>query len=233
MREQGIPEEEIARVLSEQNVSPKAIRDALGQSRIKEAVSDENSMRRNEEDIGGQDFYTPPSPSGRNPVPYPKTQEEENYGEYAPQPSEEYYQQPQPYPPVSQEFYPQEGYDEYYSGGTDTDTMMEVAEQVFSEKIKKIQNQIEDMTEFRTIAQTKINSLSERLNRIESVIDRLQAAILQRIGDYGSTLDSIRKEMSMMQDSFGKMIPAIAERHSSPSPVAKSLPEKPVKKFKR
>ena len=51
---------------------------------------------------------------------------------------------------------------------------------------------------------------------MESIIDRLQASILEKIGSYGQDLDSMRKEMSMMQNSFGKMINQVAdstERH--------------------
>ena len=41
-------------------------------------------------------------------------------------------------------------------------------------------------------------------------MDKLQLAILNKIGSYGKTLESIKKEMSMMQDSFGKALPGMA-----------------------
>ncbi len=214
MRNQGVPEDEIISRLEEQNVSPKAINEALGQSRIKEAISDRGALKEmRDEEIGGSDFYDmPPSPHmGR--TNYPKSQEIQEE-EYVPQPQEEYAPQPNAYPPASQEFYPQEGYEEYYAGGSGTDTMIEIAEQVFSDKIRKLQAQIEELNEFRVLTQTKVNHLSERLSRIESTLDKLQAAILQKIGSYGGTLESIKKEMSMMQDSFGKMVPSLTEKHS-------------------
>ena len=34
----------------------------------------------------------------------------------------------------------------------------------------------------------------------------MQIAILEKVGSYGQNLDSIKKEMSMMQDSFTKMV---------------------------
>jgi len=48
--------------------------------------------------------------------------------------------------------------------------------------------------------------LSERLKKIETTMDKLQIAILEKVGSYGQNLDGIRKEMSMMQDSFSKMV---------------------------
>ena len=97
---------------------------------------------------------------------------------------------------------------------TNTDTIIEIAEQVFSEKVRKIQKQLEEMNEFKTLAQTKIEHATERLKRIEATIDKLQIAILEKIGSYGKSLESIKKEMSMMQDSFGKMVPSLAEKHA-------------------
>lgn len=229
MRNQGVSENEIIGRLREQNVSPKAINEALGQSRIKEAISDRGALKEmREEEIGGSDFYDmPPSPQ-MGGVPYPKSQEVQEE-EYTPQPQEEYAPQTRNYPPASQELYPQEGYEEYYAGSSGTDTMIEIAEQVFSDKIRKLQAQVEELNEFRVLTQTKLNSMSERLNRIESTLDKLQAAILQKIGSYGGTLESIKKEMSMMQDSFGKMVPSLAEKHSRQK-TYEEVQEEPIEK---
>ena len=111
------------------------------------------------------------------------------------------------YPP-GQEYYsqPTDGvYQESYSSGG-TETIIEVAEQVFTEKIKKIQKQVEEQNEFKTIAELKIKDIEERLSRIERMFDHLQMAILDKIGSYGKGLDTARKEIDMMQDSFRKVI---------------------------
>jgi len=119
-------------------------------------------------------------------------------------------------PGYSEEYYPQEGYGETYEsyGGGGTDTMIEIAEQVFAEKMRKIQKQLEDLNEFKTLAETKLTNATNRLKRIEETIDKLQMAILEKVGSYGRGLDSIKKEMSMMQDSFSKTLPVLAAQHS-------------------
>ena len=83
---------------------------------------------------------------------------------------------------------------------------MEIADQIFSEKIKKIQKQLDATSEAAIVLQTKTENISERLKKIESIIDKLQIAILEKVGSYGQNLESIKKEMSMMQDSFSKMV---------------------------
>ena len=70
---------------------------------------------------------------------------------------------------------------------------------------------MDDLTEISTLVQSKIENFSDRLKRIESTIDNLQTSVLDKIGSYGSNLDSIKKEMSMMQDSFGKVVNAAAD----------------------
>ena len=206
MKNQGIPDDEIVIKLQEQRVSPKEINNAMDQAKIKSAVSDiedmqpsimKSSQTQSNEGVyipqtkeAGQETYTPQAESVAQDIypPEPGTQQEE--------------------------YYPQEGYDEYSaSTGTDTDTIIEIAEQVFSEKIQKIQKQLEKLNEFKTLSQVKIDSTAERLRRIEKIIDNLQISILDKVGSYGKNLDNIKKEMSMMQDSFGKVIKHSAKKH--------------------
>ena len=187
MKNQGIPDEEIVIKLQEQRVSPKEINNAMSQAKIKSAVSDI-------EDMQPSIMKTPQTPTSNTEAYIPQTQESEQET-YAPQPGHQ-----------QEEYYPQEGYDEYSSTGTDTDTIIEIAEQVFSEKMQKVQKQLEKLNEFQTLSQVKINSTAERLKRIETIIDNLQISILEKVGSYGKNLDNIKKEMSMMQDSFRKTL---------------------------
>ena len=222
MKNQGIPEEEIIAKLKEQRISPKEINDTMNQAKIKNAVSNTEGMQ--------QSIMKKPSNTSNSEDTYsPQTQEDEQEAystqeDYSPQtqePEQEAYvpqpgmpqnnifsqpRMPQEFSPPQQEYYPQEGYDPYSSStGTDTDTMIEISEQVFSEKIQKIQKQLEKLNEYQTLSQVKIDSTAERLKRIETIIDNLQISILDRVGSYGKNLDNIKKEMSMMQDSFRKI----------------------------
>ncbi len=188
MKKQGKTDNEIIKALKEKGITPKEINDALDQSRIKNAVSNEKEkfQERNE------DIY--------NPQPQEETQE------YYPQEQQETY-----FP--QEEYYPQEQYDSY-SSGVDTDTIIEIAEQIFLEKIKTIQKQMDILNEFKNLSQSRIENINERLKRIELTIDKLQSAILEKIGEYGNNLQSIKNEMQMMQDTFGKSINQLADKTS-------------------
>jgi len=203
MKNQGMPEEEIISGLREQGTSVKEIDDALNQAKIKSAISDTGNTEAMQPSIMQA---PPPSPSQQDQGYTPQTQEIPEQGTYSPQPGD----------PLSQEFYSQDNYDNYSpSEGSYTDSMIEIAEQVFSEKTKKIQKQIENLNEFKILAETKIDNVSKRLQRIETTIDKLQISILEKVGSYGRNLSSIKKEMSMMQDSFGKVVNQAVRGHKS------------------
>lgn len=103
---------------------------------------------------------------------------------------------------VQQEYYPNDT--SYSQSGTET--MIEVADQVFSEKIQKIQKQVDIQNEFKTIAEVKLQSIEERLSRMEKMFDRLQMSILDKIGSYGKGLETAQKEIEMMENSFRKVV---------------------------
>jgi hypothetical protein len=215
MKKQGSSDEEIIGTLTRQKVSPREINEALKQAQIKSAVSDLEDADMNPSPTLDE------APSPQDYVPQesyaPATQKE-----YVPQ--EVGYSQEGSYAPAEQ----QEAYGgEYASGGVDTDTVMEIASQIFSERIKKIQLMVEENAEATIVLQSKIENISERLKKIETTIDKLQMAILDKVGSYGNNLEGIKKEMSMMQDSFSKMLSSPQEKRISVQNNAESseLPE--------
>ena len=228
MKNQGIGEREILNTLQERGVTPRAIEDAFNQMRIKKAVSSESPY--------GEEGMEPSiMGTGLNPremvsptqLYVPKTQEinhnqDDFYSPNPPQFNEEA-EIPRRGEYNQEEYIPQEGYESQAVGGYDTDTLIEVAEQVFSEKIKKEQKQIAALNEFATLAETRISSDHERIKKMEGIIDKLQAAILEKVGSYGRDLNSIKNEMGMMQESFEKMVPKSHEENSGNEEYIKEL----------
>lgn len=214
LKNQGMSDDQIINDLQQQGVPPKEINDALNQSQIKKAVY-------SEENIGDQ-----PIPSQYNQQNLPASQitmqapidQSQAIPELPSEPpaQQEYYSQ-EPYPTTSYDQYQDPNYSQTYSGAvaTDTDSMIEIAQQVFSEKIKKIQNQMEELTEFKTLGQVKIGHIDLRLKKVEETIDKLQLTILEKVGSYGENLETIKKEMTMIENSFSKILPSRENRQTS------------------
>ena len=217
MKKQGRSESEIISSLKSQGINPKEISEALNQSKIKEAVYDSSGTE------GMVPSIMPSGEGGTSTAPAPEPQ-----SMYTPEPSSE----PQPpasqmYSPQDQSAYPQQyggqqmqdyggqdayaGYDDqsgYYDQGyaqpQSTDTMIEVAEQVFSEKIKKLTQELRELTEFKTVFETKVENIQNRLERMEKYFDKMQLQILDKVGEYGKGLDYMKKELKMVEDSMSK-----------------------------
>jgi len=233
MRNQGISDEDISNKLQEKRVPPASINEAFNQLKVKEAVSAENNSLQPPSPYPTQNkmpnqkqFYTPrtkqinESSSEQNnfQLENPDMQQDYYNPEEYPQQNQQDYQQMQP-PQPQEEYYPQYNYQEYSpqsNMGTNTDTIIEIAEQVFSEKTKDFQKQMEMLSEFATLAENKIENNTERIRRMEKIIDNLQIKILDKVGTYGENLNNVKKEMSMMQESFSKVLPELAEaKHKS------------------
>jgi hypothetical protein len=223
MKRQGIPDPDIVNELAMQGISPKEINDALKQAQIKSAVSGMNDKGELQPSIMPEEEYAPAPPNNQAYQPAYE------------QPQQEYAQkQGETYTPQEQQYYaPGQGYEQqqYPSAGIDADTVMEIADQIFSEKIKKIQKQLDATSEGAILLQSKTENISERLKKIETTIDKLQIAILEKVGSYGQNLESIRKEMSMMQDSFSKMVsPSRESRRQTEEITSEKISEEPFQK---
>ena len=195
MKNQRMQDSEIINQLQAQGVSPKEINDALSQYQVKNAVSNEpqGSGEMQQENTSTQEQYQP-------------TQEYD-----APQQQEQNYSQGYEQQDYSQN-YEQQGYGGYPQ---DSNSSIDIAEQVFDEKIQKTQKKVEENSQFKNLAENKIKDMDQRLKRIEKIIDKLQISILDKVSSYTESIDGIKKEMSMMQDSFGKVVNQAVKKKTS------------------
>jgi hypothetical protein len=227
LKKQGVSDEKIISQLKEEGIKPMEINDSLNQAKIKEAVGEENkenptenmqpSMMQTEEDKAPA-----PTPNQGNEAP------KQNSQEYQPQAAQTYQpQEPQTYAPQQpQQFYPEEAYNQDYDyeeaypqedygyqqdnsysqmGSTSTETMIEIAEQVFSEKMKDLEKEMRNLKEFKTIYKSKIDDIDERIKRIEKMFDKMQIAILDKVGNFSKNINSMQKEIEMVEDSITKL----------------------------
>jgi hypothetical protein len=240
LKQQGKTDQEIISTLQSQGISPKEITDGLAQSQVKSAVAGQNvpippgmqqgsimdnPQKQGEQNLpppkpGEQDLQSPTLQNPQEPRP-PQGQQP-----YIP-PQQESYMPPQPTQGMQepqQEFYqPEEG---AYEEGYETDTMIDVAEQVFAEKMSEISKHLTGLKELKTLTESRVKNIEERLLKLESIMDKLQIEILKKVGSYGDNLQSIKNEMSMMQNSFGKVINPLVDKNSNTSSVKKPIIKK-------
>lgn len=195
MQMNGIADADIIQQLREQGVSPLEINQALEQASIKAAIAEEDPTRSLYQNQGEM------QPSVMQQTPSPQPQEQPEY----------YPQQPQYQGQEQQEYSQQPQYPQYYQT-QNSESISEIAEQIAEEKINLFRKKIGNIDEIKVILTKKVDSMDERLKKIEAVIEKLQAAIISKVGSFGDSVEEIKNEMKMMQNSFSKVLNPIVDR---------------------
>ena len=213
MQQQGITEEEISQALQQKGFSRQQISNALSQSQIKQAViaspyqTDQYQLTENE----AQYPQTTPitevdySQETLQPSMLPQPAEDPAHEQLQTQEFTQQYTQ-QPYPIQDYSSY---DYGQYSPAATpiSSDTITEISEQVVSEKLFDIRKQLEKNIDIKNTLTAEITHIDERLQRIEKIIDRLQLSILQKVGEYTSSVSDLKKELLETQKSFKALSP--------------------------
>jgi len=213
MQQQGMSEQDIVAELQTRGVPQDEIYNSMAQAKIKEAVTDQEPKglppappTPTPETAGAPPTGLPPegpvtqeagmppgAPAGAPPTAPPEagappTEAPADIYAAAPGGATEYAYAPP-------------------TGGLSTDTITEIAEQVITERLTPIRDQLESILDLRTTIESKVESLSERLKRIEKTIDRLQLSLLQKVGEYVTNVEDIKREMVETQKSFKTLLP--------------------------
>jgi hypothetical protein len=228
MQQQGMQEADIISSLQQKGTSYKDISDALSQSKIKAAVeqaptdpSSPNLSQTQVQQAEPPSQYTedlmPQSPNqsgqqsfqeSQNP-PMQNTQEmqgmQQSIMQSNPAQEQAMPQYEESYADPSGGYgYDQSQYD-YAPTSISPDTITEISEQIVSERMMEIRKKLEEVTNLKTTFETKSESLDNRLNRIEKIIDDLQSSILKKVGIYMTNVSDIKKELIETQKSFKKI----------------------------
>ncbi|PIN89137.1 hypothetical protein COU60_04705 [Candidatus Pacearchaeota archaeon CG10_big_fil_rev_8_21_14_0_10_34_76] len=245
MQSQGLAENDIVKALRERGTSHREILEALSQSKIKAAVE-----QVDDDEQANQNYPSVPSPTGqetlaqeppkRNLAPAPAgmqqsimTPPSSNLEEISPQPesypSENYQPEYQSYAPQDQYANTSNQYSTDYSNtyqpNLSSDIVSEISEQIVSEKMAEIRKGVEKILDFKTHMESKVETLSDRLQRIEKIIDTLQSSVLRKVGDYVTNVDDIKKELIETQKTFSKMLPEL-KKHDSKQTIHKKSSKK-------
>lgn len=236
MQQEGRSEQEMSALLQQSGFSAHEISDALAQTKIKQAVSESadykmttsfSSQNQELQQSMMNQSQQPPEPNAeqqnQNSQQQPQyAQEQSQYAQQSPaqeQPMQQQEQYSQQMP--MQEYTPQQPqYESYQQYGASSDTMSEIAEQVVAERMSVLKNKIESILELKNSVDIRLSSLNDRLLRIEKIIDRLQLSILQKVGEYVTNVEDIKKEMQETQKSFKSLLSA---KESNPNTNYKEL----------
>jgi len=241
LKQQGYADIDIIGILQDQGISPREINEAMAQSKIKQAVSEPASSFAQEENEGmtsdmqpsiinprneqqqgyeQQQYEQPQTPYPEIPIPSP-SQSQNTSQQLIPAYSQEYqgqgeYQEGYGYPPESYggEYGQEMGYGDgqYPQYAPDTSIITEIASQLISEKFTKTEKALTELAEFKSLLNSKVERVDERLKKIESIIDHLQMSLIRRSAEQEQNIEDIKSEIKLTQSSFGKIINPLTDR---------------------
>ncbi len=233
MQQQGSSDAEIAVQLQNEGVSPSEISDSLNQSKIKNAISPaENTTQEPQQPAPTQqgmqtsimDNATKPPAKSQVPKTKPITSEVYEPNMEPPvnpeiyQPQEQTTEQPQDY------YYQQPEQQDYYAsqqGGIGTETISEIAEQVATEKINNYKKKTGDIVVFKNMIQDKVNDIDDRLKRIEKNIDKLQQAVIGKVGEFGENNAMIHKDLNNLHETVSKLMNPLIDNYNELKRISK------------
>ncbi|MDO8517474.1 MAG: hypothetical protein Q7S33_05110 [Nanoarchaeota archaeon] len=231
LQAQGISDTDINKQLRDKGISPKDINDALNQAKIKMAVtqsheeqftdySQAQGMQQSISDSEQPQLAAPvyqeePSTQNSEQQYYPNQQAPQQQYQYPTQseqanPEQQYYSQTYAEQPAQEYQYPDSN--QYYQ--TDTGTITEIAEQVVAEKFEEFNKKTGDLASFKNQIQDKVEELDERLKRIENNIDKLQQAIIRKIGEFGDTSSYIHKDLENLHNTVSKLMNPLVDNYN-------------------
>lgn len=228
MQQQGISDAEISTQLRNEGVAPTEIDDSLNQAKIKNAVSPpENAIP---EQAPPQEMQASIMSQGSKQPEPAESQPGQTETQQPVQPMA-----PEIYPPQEQvqEIQPQDDYyqatpqaysqQDYYApqSGMDTETISEIAEQVTIEKLNEYKKKIGDIASFKNTIQDKVDDIDDRLKRIEDTIDKLQQAIIGKIGEFGESNAMIHKDLDNLHGTVAKLMNPLIDNYNELKKIAK------------
>lgn len=252
MKQSGVSDMDIITNLSEEGISPSDINEAISQSRIKAAVSPSSDMDGMQQSIMAQgedqaQVMQVPSAisratSQRQPAALQIPSQEIPAPAYPIQNQTQAYYPPEAYPPQQAEAayayqdqaaYPQEEYAapeaSYYSQVLDVETVRDIAKQEIEDALKKLREQLNSLEKMKTDLSYELQSMENRLVRVESIIQEIQSSIIRKMGEYGEAISGISQEVRATQQSFSKMLGPLMDKRQAVSQPAMSQSQKPKK----
>lgn len=186
LRQQGYNDGQIIETLQERGASPREINDAISRSKVKSAIY--------EDDFSGMQPGI--SDEVQEEIPQPEQEYNQNYNQEYPEQQD---LQDQGY----QGNYPQQDYDKQYS---QTDTISDIVNQIVDEKLSKLNSKINPIIESKTLINSQVEKIDERLKKIESIIDQLQMTLIRKAAQQEENIEDIKSEMELIEEGIGKLV---------------------------
>ena len=87
----------------------------------------------------------------------------------------------------------------------------EYVEAIIDEKWTELEKDIQKIVEWKNRSEQRLTEISQRVEDMKDRIDKLQASILGKIGQYDQTMQDVGAELKAMEKVFSKVLPEFTD----------------------
>ena len=104
-------------------------------------------------------------------------------------------------------------------------TNEELIEAIIDEKWNDLVKDITKMIEWKAAAENRLGAMDQQLKDLKDSFDKLQQAVLGKIGEYDKHILDVGAEVQAMEKVFSKVLPIFTENVSQLSRVTDDIKE--------
>jgi hypothetical protein len=105
----------------------------------------------------------------------------------------------------------------------DTETIEEITEEIVSEKWQEFKSKIGDISEWKLYMENRTKGIDDRLKRLELSMDKLQAALLGKVQEYGQNIKDLGAEVQSLETAFSKVLDPLLTNIKELSKITEQL----------
>lgn len=102
-------------------------------------------------------------------------------------------------------------------------TNEELIEAIIDEKWNDLVKDITKMIEWKSVAENRLGAMEQQLKDLSGSFDKLQQAVLGKIGEYDKHILDVGAEIQAMEKVFSKVLPVFTENVSELSRVTDDI----------
>ncbi len=109
------------------------------------------------------------------------------------------------------------------TGSTPSTSNEELIEAIIDEKWNELVKDITKIIEWKSAAENRLGGMEQKLADLQNSFDKLQQAIIGKIGDYDKHILDVGAEIQAMEKVFSKVLPVFTQNVSELARITDDL----------
>jgi len=105
------------------------------------------------------------------------------------------------------------------------ETIQALIEAVIEEKWEDLVSRVSLIIDWKDKIEQRMTSLEQQLVDLKELVDKIHSAVLEKVGEYETTMQDVATELKALEKVFSKILPGFMENVSELSRITKEMKE--------